>query len=304
MITAAQREVRRKHIGASDAAAILGFDQWRSREDVWIEKTVGTEPDKGSDAIDLGNELEPVIVSWAGKQIREELEPGIPFDGSALDIDTSNPQFLHTGGVMLAHPDGLVRHAHGWKAPIEAKYRSRGMEWGDNANPQVPIEVLIQTTHQMLCVGATFCWVAAYLAERYGITKRLIRAELDADMAKTVQDELHLFWERYVLPRKQPPPSEKGPSLEVMKRIRRLPDTVVSVDATTMVDFVVAREERLEAEKREEAAKARLLMQMCGAECAKAAGWVATNKLVKRNDKPREARVVEYQQLLVKQIQD
>lgn len=300
MITPAQRELRRKHIGASDAAAILGLDPWRSREDVWAEKVYGLDIDKGSEAIELGNELEPVIVAWAGKQITEQM-PGVK-------IDTESPQMLHPGGVLLAHPDGVVLSPHDdavnarvMLAPIEAKYRSRGIEWGTDESPEIPLEVLTQAYVQMACMGAAFCYVAAYLAASYGIKKRIIRHDCDPDMLKTVEDELHNFWERYVLTKKQPPPSERGPSLEVMKRIRRLPDTVVTVDARVMEDFVAARQKRLDAEKAEEKAKASLLMQMGGADAAKSVGWVAIHKTSVRQEKAREAREITVRTLTVKE---
>lgn len=300
MISPAQRELRRKHIGASDAAAIMGLDPFRSREDVWAEKVLGLDEDKHSAAIELGNELEPVIVAWAGARIRDELEPGVPFDGRAVDVHTANPQFLHADGVMLAHPDAVVVHgAEGWKAPIEAKYRSRGAEWGDDEAPAVPIEVVVQATHQMMCMGASFCWVAAYLAERYGITKRLVRMEMDPDTQKLVYEELHNFWERWVVTRRQPPPSARGPSLEVMKRLRAVPGTVVKVGEDVMLDFVHARDARLAAQKAEDRAKASLLLAMQGADAAECAGFTAIQKEVKRRGYVVEAST--YRQLTVKQ---
>jgi putative phage-type endonuclease len=293
MITPAQRELRRKHIGASDAAAILGLDQWRSREDVWAEKVYGLDDDKSNDAIELGNELEPVIVAWAGKQIVEQM-PGVV-------IDTESPQMLHAGGVLLAHPDGVVRDANKALAPIEAKYRSRGIEWGTDESPEIPLEVLTQAYVQMACMGAAFCYVAAYLAASYGIKKKIIRHDCDPDMLKTIVDELHNFWERYVVKKQQPPASAKGPSLEVMKRIRRMPDATVTVDAQVMENFAQARRVRLDAEKAEEKAKASLLMQMCGADAAKGGGWVAIHKTSVRQEKAREAREITVRTLTVKE---
>lgn len=292
MITAAQRELRRHHVGASDAAAIMGLDPFRSREDVWAEKVLGLEDDAQTRATSLGNELEPVIVSWAGSAIREQVV-------GEVEVHTENPQFLHSEGVMLAHPDAVVVHGgQGWKAPIEAKYRSRGAEWGDDSDPTVPIEVLVQATHQMMCMGASFCWVAAYLAERYGITRRLVRCELDENVARLIHEEVHNFWERWVVKRRQPPPSVRGPSLDVMRRLRVARGKTVSVAKDVVEAFVRARDARLEAQKIEDRARAELLLAMGGCENARADDWIVTCREIRRH----EYRVKEsvYRQLTVR----
>lgn len=58
MITDKQREQRRRYIGGSDMAAILGVDPWKTQVDLWLEKTgrLVDEP-LTSKAAELGNDV-------------------------------------------------------------------------------------------------------------------------------------------------------------------------------------------------------------------------------------------------------
>ena len=53
-------EVRRKSIGGSDAASILGLNQYNSAYSLWCEKTGKITPEdiSSKEAVRLGNDLE------------------------------------------------------------------------------------------------------------------------------------------------------------------------------------------------------------------------------------------------------
>ena len=58
---------RRKSIGGSDAATILGMNPYRSRYNLWLEKTGGLFPDEICDreSVRLGNDLEEYVATSA-----------------------------------------------------------------------------------------------------------------------------------------------------------------------------------------------------------------------------------------------
>lgn len=59
---------RRDGLGGSDILAVLGFSNYRTPWDVWAEKTgVRSWQDEGSDAAELGKELEPWLIGQAGR---------------------------------------------------------------------------------------------------------------------------------------------------------------------------------------------------------------------------------------------
>lgn len=296
MITPAQREARRQFICASDACAILfGHDGFKSREDVWAEKVYGLDaPDEPNAAQSLGNRLEPVIIDWT----REMLAPA--------RIDSESPEWVHPCGWLMAHPDGIVM-PNGSLAdaePLEVKYRSADSGWGESGTANIPDPIAVQLYVQMLCKGAACGHVAAWLAGRFGIDPRLYRVELDEQVGKRIFDELDLFWHRYVENRKTPPKSEAGPSLDVMKSLRRVPDAVVRIDTGVAERFIAARDARLAAEKAERTAQAELLMHMGGADAAQCDGGIVIhNKLITVNHKPKEAFTSSYRKLDVRRAE-
>lgn len=56
-------ELRRRGLGASEIAAILGVNPWRSALDVYLSKT-GRKTERSSARTDLGHRIEPVIRDW------------------------------------------------------------------------------------------------------------------------------------------------------------------------------------------------------------------------------------------------
>lgn len=287
MITQAQREMRRKFLCASDACSVLfGSDGFRSREDVWAEKVYGLGDDETNPAQAMGNRLEPVIIDWA----REQLAPA--------RIEDQSPEWIHPAGWMLAHPDGVLTAGTGKFEPLECKYRSLDTGWGEAGSADIPDTVAVQLYVQMLCAGAACGHVAAWLGTKFGIDPRLYRVEFDAALGQRIYDELDLFWQRYVVKRVCPPRSEAGPSLDVVKRLRRVPDTIVRVEPRFIEQFVAARDARLAAEKAEKAAQAELLLHIGAAEAATCDGYVVHNKLVQR--KGYRVDDSEYRRLIVR----
>ena len=71
-------EARRKSIGGSDAASILGLNQYNSAYALWCEKTGKITPEDISDkeAVRLGNDLEQYaaerFMDATGKKVRRE----------------------------------------------------------------------------------------------------------------------------------------------------------------------------------------------------------------------------------------
>ena len=68
-------EERRKHIGASDAAAAIGASPWTSQLALYLEKTGEVEPDDLSDneAVRWGSLLEPAIRDRVGELLSQEV---------------------------------------------------------------------------------------------------------------------------------------------------------------------------------------------------------------------------------------
>lgn len=57
-------DARRRGLGGSDMAAILGEDPYKGPIDVWLSKVEGLEAKVDKDRTDVGNLLEPVVLTW------------------------------------------------------------------------------------------------------------------------------------------------------------------------------------------------------------------------------------------------
>lgn len=84
---------RRKRIGGSDAAAILGMNDYSSPYSVWADKLGKIPPKEDSEAMRLGRDLEEYVAKRfteaTGKKVRREnniiINPDIPFAHANVD---------------------------------------------------------------------------------------------------------------------------------------------------------------------------------------------------------------------------
>lgn len=159
-------EARRGLLTASDMAAVLGQDPYKSALDVWVDKVEGPEDEPltiDSPAF-WGINLEQYIArivsmyyEWeyqeGGELLRSKLASflGCTLDGSAKPPSESEWGLYEgkTTGVFLAK------------------------DW-DDKNDMPPIRVLIQVQHQLLVTGAPYAMVFCLIG---GNTPRLVRIE-------------------------------------------------------------------------------------------------------------------------------
>jgi putative phage-type endonuclease len=185
-------------LGASDAAAALGLDPYRSPTDVWMEKTnQGTEV-AGSIAMRLGNLLEdPVAQLYAeqtGRQVRRHKRACSPCTAARTEYACSDSAvFDMEHPFLFAHLDRVTRDAKGDPYEVlEIKTSGwPGEEWGPSGTDQVPLRVAVQVALQMRLAQMEVGNVAALLWGRELRTYRLTR---DLDLERSLVAELVHFW--------------------------------------------------------------------------------------------------------------
>lgn len=282
MITAEQKELRRKYIGSSDAAAILGCDPYKTAADVYLAKTGQADDFEGNDATDRGNLLEPAILKWAEKEIGRNFADGV---------------MLHGDDFLAANFDGISAAQDGFI--VEAKSSVLRDEWGDNGTDEVPERVIIQVHHAMHVAGPEYrlAYVPALLPGFKSFDFRMYIVERDDWTAGHVANVGREFMQNYIIPRIRP--DDYRPSIEVLKRVRREIGKTIEIDGRLIDELELAKTARLELEKREDAAKEALWKAMDDAECGRdALGRCAIISTVKRKGYVCEAS--EYKQLKIK----
>lgn len=261
MLTQEQRETRRKWLGSSDAAAIVGCNPYKTAYDVFLEKTYQTEEIEDNEAILIGNVLEPSILTWGASEL-------------GVEIELKPKMRSHGNGFMAFNPDALVR---GKPEILEAKTAgvlwSYLRDWGDVGTDAVPEQYNIQCQHGMSVMGAEFK-VAHVPALMGGVGLRMYRVERDDELIGYLERLEEHFWREHVL--KGLPPDDTIPTEDVIKRIRRVPKKTVAIDSTLVMTWEQAKEAASEAQKKADDAKALLLAALGDAEAGESEAGLVT----------------------------
>ena len=271
-ITDRQRELRKRHLGSSDAAAIMGLSPWASPMDVFIEKTQDVAPLQATDAMEIGNVLEGAIIDWTLKRMSEQMGPCEA---------ARNQRRVHANGVMAANLDCLAK-VHGAPVPVEVKFSSDVKQWGDEAAgfDGIPIQYATQVLHQMAVVSARRAVLGVFLSG-FRPEFRLYWIEGVDDSVEGLERFECEWWEKHVLA--GVPPQECEPaSLETLARVQRVEGKTVELPADIVRVWRDADAAKKAAEKAADEAKARVLAELGDAEVGACPLGVLTYKLQKR----------------------
>lgn len=167
-------------IGGSDAGTILGVNKWKSKTQLFFEKTNPEMVQEiSNDAIHFGNVLEDVVAeefaARTGKKVRRD-------------------------NRMLRHPEhhfmmaNLDRVVVGEKALLECKTTSQynAEQWEDD---NVPAQYLCQIQHYMAVTGFEKAYIAVLIGGQSFIWKEI---ERDDELIQIIIDAEKDFWENNV----------------------------------------------------------------------------------------------------------
>lgn len=175
---------RQKGLGGSDIASIVGLSPWRSKWELWAEKTgriehedIGHRP-----AVEWGNRLEPVV----GDKFADEHPELNVYPATCMYRGIKQPW-------MQASLDYELEDADGRRGVLEIKTTSarNARDWKDG----VPPHYLAQVMWYLLVTGRQYAWVAVLIG---GNDYREYFVEPDPeDMALLLAEAVN-FWELVV----------------------------------------------------------------------------------------------------------
>lgn len=220
-ITERQAELRRKHLGSSDAAAILGLSPWRSPRDVWIEKTQNLKESEPNPAMEIGNRFEPVVIDYALERLGAE------------KAARRNIRRVAKNGIMAANLDCSIYEQNGTTEraiPLEVKWASDPSEWGkeEDGLDGVPLHYAVQPMHQMICTGAPRAFLAVCLHGYRAPEFRLYEIVPTAEMLASLEGKEVRWWKEHV-EGNTPPDDTEPASIETLSRILRTPGKTITV---------------------------------------------------------------------------
>lgn len=185
----AWHEQRRKGIGSTDAAAILGLSPWSTPFDVWQEKT-GERPTETAMPLRmyLGKRLQDTVgdlyVYATGRRIRA--------DNRQHHRREFPWQYAHLDFRVLGDPTRI----------IECKTAFRDNGWGDDGTTDIPVHYWCQVQHEMAVTGASWVDVAVLFGHR---DFRVYPIPRDDDFIVKLTLAEEEFWTLYVVPKVPPP---------------------------------------------------------------------------------------------------
>lgn len=189
---------RRKGIGGSDVAGIMGLSPWATPVTVWLDKTGRAAPKEETEAMRIGTELEGFVAR------RYEQETG-------RTVQRYNTM-LHDG-CLLGNLDRLVvkegekvaSHKQEIRTDTLLECKTSSREW----DGEVPVYYQTQVQHYMgLCHALKVADVAVlFLGKKHF---EVYRVERDQAVIDHIQKHLRAWWERHVVNDEMPKPTSEA----------------------------------------------------------------------------------------------
>lgn len=180
-------EDRKKGIGGSDVATILGLNKWKSPYQLWLEKTgLSVSEDSTSEPAYWGNVLEEVVArefcKRTGKKVRRR-----------------NQVFEHPDYPFLRA--NIDRDVVGENAVLECKTANQflGKDWDGE---DIPASYLCQIQHYMNVLNRDFTYIAVLIGGQKFVWKKIDR---DQEVIDMITKRLVDFWENNVIKGIEPP---------------------------------------------------------------------------------------------------
>lgn len=237
-------EWRRKGIGGSDAATIIGVSPFSTARDLYYDKlNIVSAVDEEDNWVqkEIGHLLEDLVAKIFSKK-------------TGYQIYQVKKMFYHPKHpYMLADVDYFVKLPNGKTAILEIKttnYNAKDAWWRDGEEV-VPVNYEIQGRHYMAVTNIDkvyYCCLYGNTEEEV-IIRSIERDDAYEDLIVTLEGD---FWENNVLAKVPPPYFENGDL--VLESIRRfsgdLDKNVPSVSLNSQVTSLVSRYLELQEQKK------------------------------------------------------
>lgn len=198
---------RKKGIGGSDVAAILGFSPYKSPYQLWLDKTGRSERSESqSESAHFGHLLEDLVAKEysrrAGVKVQRVTQqlslPDHPWAIGNIDRAIINPEIA--GNVRFK--DGKLTTDRLLECKTASEYLAK--LFGEEGSDQVPDYYLTQCLWYLLLSGCEFIDLAVLID---GNKFRMYRIERDEDLIDSIFRQVKAFWFNHVVADVPPDPT-------------------------------------------------------------------------------------------------
>lgn len=261
-LTAEQLAMRKTGVTATDVTVLAGLSPFRGStpHTVWAEKMGLEVPRRFGEQLELGHELEPIVLRRLAMRRDLTLVPGETVRSHLFAHHLATPDALHAPKVPAAVCEAKavgLHYAETWGAEDE----------------QIPDHVLAQVTWQMHCTGLEEGFVGALI----GTEVRTYRVALDHDLVGALVEAADRFWTDHVLTKTPPAIDGSAGSAEMLRALFPRPRGPIvrasaEIEERARAYFALKAEADAAAERLEEAKQG--LISACGeAEGIQGKGW-------------------------------
>lgn len=251
-------ELRRRGIGGSDAATVVGLNPWSSRLALYADK-LGLMPEReDNEAMRQGRDFEDYVAKrWeeaTGKKVQR------------VNFILMNEEYPWA----FANID---RRVVGEKAILECKttsvYNKSDFERGE-----VPPTYYVQCQHYLAVTGYERAYLAVLVLNRGFYHYTIERDELGIISLMNAEED---FWRDHVQAQVPPAPDGSDSAMEVLDNKYFVDDVALMPDADDLFERLEQVSEVIrDYDKQKEALKQQIIARMGNKARAQAQGWTAT----------------------------
>lgn len=259
-------KLRKSGIGGSDCAAACGLSRWKTRFELWLEKSSRFTQSSVGEAAYWGRIMEPIL--------RDEFSKRTGFEVKEM------PAFFRSSAnsFMQANIDGCVNTGNGY-AILEIKTAGSYAvgDWEDG----LPVEYYLQIQHYLAVIGADKAYVAVLLG---GNKFQYQEVNRDDEMITNIVAMEKDFWENYVV-KDVPPPVTAADKDLLYTLYPKTQYNVVKLSEEHSILFsryLIAKQALDEAQKAKDEAEAKLKALIKDASKATCGCYTATWSEVNR----------------------
>jgi predicted phage-related endonuclease len=266
---------RRKGIGGSDVAAIVGLSPWKNAFDVYVEKRDLVEKDKSTVSMRVGRAVERAIA----QEYSDLTSRPIIWQGDVQHVDRDEDWRRFHPDALLTYEDGGLETKH-----VGARQAAR---YGPSGTDMLPHEHVLQCVWAMSITKRQFWDLAAWLGPK---DLRIYTMLRDVELEETLIDRCRRFWQENVLAGVPPDVSPEQADTDFFKK--RFPEAMGGVRQATEEEIVYASSLRLarrafkEAEGTRHLVESELKLSIGEAEGIQAKG-IDGFRITWKNDRPK-----------------
>lgn len=236
-------EERRKGIGGSDVAAIMGLSPYKTAYQVYREKRKEVEGWHGNNVTDWGKRMEPAIRQWYS-------------DTTGRVVRLPEKILYHQKHrYMLASLDGFTDDNRGLE--IKTSRNSRG--WGEPGTNQIPDYYMLQVQHYMGVTGLPVFDVPVSIG---GASPEIYEVPADLELIGLIIAVEGAFWARV----ENGNPPDPVTYADAVQRFGTSATEGVVIATTKELEIIYELAERRDTIKRlqdeEESLKAKLIITL------------------------------------------